>query len=901
MMDSGEPSKEVSADFRTAFSSGQSALVPEQTSDPPHLFHAPHISQKHDQQFEAGIDPQSLPKRPRGRPRSIIFNFFTREPGPDGCALVNTCVFCDFQSRDRSQNPTYLMRHVINSCRAPQDVITMLRAVRDAGAHTRTNEGKNCEQISDSLDPNNSAKNDRRNSSAGIAPGESLEITDRVECNAGGSFPFHRSPAFIIPSITCKEDRADRAGGHTGSPADVQSQPRHAETFYQSYHEPFSSSISVAPERELPGMVQKILHENLSDQQSKGRKRTFSQMDNRNVTLDGLVNAAELPKSPALQVSRASQPVQFGPSENLPSDHIRHPAAAPERREGRECRTQFYPNDESVVLEQQVPTPNSFDQEMTARKNLAAASQHSVDERTRSEQNRLIERFRHAEMVHEALTAASGSTLICLGSNLAKSSLVFRPESKALVEGNDVLNDEGRRAVLVAQVMQSGGYNGTCSALALNRDGRLFFLGVDNCFLSDQLKEFLSLCTGSHLANGSFTSIIFACNPGDPAIQAFREIESEFQVAAVVDVAHVSDEICRQMAQVSASVKNDVACTLMIARFLTTHDLLPESKDVRAIGVLPDAERFSAVAAAMSQLATQKESIVRLLLPFQDGSFLANLPHASVASSGSRKFARAVSSLLGSDAFVQSLHNSAKLLLPVARLVSLYDTLANSAGAHRKIHHVANDCDRAAHELSECQEPSAKAAIGALIGEQSSLVGPEVVAGNVATLASILDPSQVPPSVTALPSWKERRLHTAIHLICSRDGRPKTDLVWSQLQRFIFSREMMCSKEALLPDSILNVSPTQWWSRFGRTAAPELCDVALQVLSIPTTIGVVARKIAQVNEGLGSALSRQSFARDRVFCVWNERLSRMSESELLTSTSTLDVSFADILAESAQR
>lgn len=899
-MDPGEPSKGVSADFGKASPSGRPALVPEQTSNPRPIFHAPLVLQQHDQQLEAGIVPQSLFKRARGRPRSIIFNFFTREPSPDGCALVNTCVFCGFKSRDRSQNPTYLMRHVINSCRAPQDIIAMLRSARDAGSHTRTNEAKNREQISTSHEPDYPAGSDFRNSSPVLAPGEGLEITNRVERDLGGPFPFDRSPAFMTPAVTGGVGRADRAVGHSDSPAEVQLQPEHAETFYHTYHEPFSSSISVAPERELPGMVQNILHENLSDQQSKGRKRTSSQMDNKNIALDGLVSAVEQPISSALQVPRASHPVPFGSGGKLPSDRIRHPTPAPEHREGSECRTQSYPNDESI-LEPQDPTPSSVNRERNVRRNLAVASNHSVDEGTRSEQKRVIERFRYTEMVHEALSAASGSTLICLGSNSEKSHFVFHPGTKALAERNEVLNDEGSRAVLAAQVMQSGGYNGTCSALALNRDGRLFFLGVDDCFLSDQLKGFLSLCTGSHLASGSFTSIIFACNPGDPAIQAFREIESEFQVAAVVDVAHVSDEICRQMAQVSASVKKDVTCTLMIARFLTTHDLLPDSEDVRAIGVLPDAERFSAVAAAMSQLATQKESIVHLLLSFQDGSFLANLRQASVASSGSRKFARTVSSLLGSDAFVQSLHNSAKVLQPLARLVSLYDTRANGAVAHREIHHVASDCERAARELSESQEPSAEAAIAALLGEKMSPIGPEVVAGNVATLASFLDPSHVPPEATALPGWKERRMHTAIHLVCSRDGRPKTALVYSQLQRFIFAREGLCSKEALLPDSILNVSPTQWWSRFGRIAAPELCDVALQVLSTPTTIGVVAHKIAEVNGGLGSALSRQSFVRDRVFCVWNERLSRMSESELLTSISTPDVSFADILAETAQR
>lgn len=74
-------------------------------------------------------------KRKRGRPRSLVFNYFVRED-EDGMK-VNRCVFCGFRSRDKSQNPTYLARHCITACSAPRDVVELLQKSRLAASHHR--------------------------------------------------------------------------------------------------------------------------------------------------------------------------------------------------------------------------------------------------------------------------------------------------------------------------------------------------------------------------------------------------------------------------------------------------------------------------------------------------------------------------------------------------------------------------------------------------------------------------------------------------------------------------------------------------------------------------------------------------------------------------------------------
>lgn len=60
--------------------------------------------------------------RRRGRPRSPVFGYFHRLVDDKGVFQGNQCQFCPFVSRDRSENPTYLTRHLLRTCSAPQSV-----------------------------------------------------------------------------------------------------------------------------------------------------------------------------------------------------------------------------------------------------------------------------------------------------------------------------------------------------------------------------------------------------------------------------------------------------------------------------------------------------------------------------------------------------------------------------------------------------------------------------------------------------------------------------------------------------------------------------------------------------------------------------------------------------------
>lgn len=62
------------------------------------------------------------PAKRRGRPRSPVFSYFRRIVDEKGLFIGNECRFCTFVSRDRSENPTYLTRHILRTCSAPQNV-----------------------------------------------------------------------------------------------------------------------------------------------------------------------------------------------------------------------------------------------------------------------------------------------------------------------------------------------------------------------------------------------------------------------------------------------------------------------------------------------------------------------------------------------------------------------------------------------------------------------------------------------------------------------------------------------------------------------------------------------------------------------------------------------------------
>lgn len=65
--------------------------------------------------------PSPLAKR-RGRPRSPVFAYFRRIVDDKGDFVGNQCNFCSFLSKDRSENPTYLTRHLLRTCTAPQNI-----------------------------------------------------------------------------------------------------------------------------------------------------------------------------------------------------------------------------------------------------------------------------------------------------------------------------------------------------------------------------------------------------------------------------------------------------------------------------------------------------------------------------------------------------------------------------------------------------------------------------------------------------------------------------------------------------------------------------------------------------------------------------------------------------------
>eukprot|EP00178_Gracilaria_changii_P001258 TRINITY_DN1175_c0_g1_i1.p1 TRINITY_DN1175_c0_g1~~TRINITY_DN1175_c0_g1_i1.p1 ORF type:complete len:982 (-),score=176.23 TRINITY_DN1175_c0_g1_i1:2548-5289(-) len=77
------------------------------------------------------VAPTQTPRpkqRRRGRPRSPVFTYFRRLVDQNGLFVGNQCTFCSFVSRDRSENPTYLTRHIIRTCSAPQHVKDVLSA-----------------------------------------------------------------------------------------------------------------------------------------------------------------------------------------------------------------------------------------------------------------------------------------------------------------------------------------------------------------------------------------------------------------------------------------------------------------------------------------------------------------------------------------------------------------------------------------------------------------------------------------------------------------------------------------------------------------------------------------------------------------------------------------------------
>lgn len=95
-----------------------SQTLPLSPTPPPNLFEQPQ---------NPVLDNKPIRKR-RGRPRSPVFAYYRRLVDEHGNFLGNQCTFCPFVSRDRSENPTYLTRHIIRSCAAPDHIKSALAA-----------------------------------------------------------------------------------------------------------------------------------------------------------------------------------------------------------------------------------------------------------------------------------------------------------------------------------------------------------------------------------------------------------------------------------------------------------------------------------------------------------------------------------------------------------------------------------------------------------------------------------------------------------------------------------------------------------------------------------------------------------------------------------------------------
>jgi hypothetical protein len=149
-----------------------------------------------------------------------------------------------------------------------------------------------------------------------------------------------------------------------------------------------------------------------------------------------------------------------------------------------------------------------------------------------------------------------------------------------------------------------------------------------------------------------------------------------------------------------------------------------------------------------------------------------------------------------------------------------------------------------------------------------------------------------------MSTWREQRLYHAVHVACSSGGVEKVDAVWNQLLRFMYHKETTFSSEALSSAASMAATPALWWARFGRAAVPDLCHLAIKVLSIPASCGPVARHVASVTAAdtrlRGAAMRREPAKRDHIFCAWNAQLSKMRDEELMAVASPLDFSLADV-------
>jgi hypothetical protein len=869
-------------------------------------------------------------KRRRGRPRSIVFEYFQREKEDD--SFVNRCKFCSFVSRDRSFNATYLSRHTITACpAAPPDVVERLKQARSSASHGSKKQATVVSQAeihSSPLQLASAAEPDRNTplfstvESVGespvktpalpfvqASPVQRLSSPSRskwarsreapAEVSRSGTLPIPAPSVLLSNPFVVQTGTSDCVGRQSGNPAAATG----------SRHEQVGTGEQRRSYPSFPRGSRGIrLHESLQHLQDgvQSARQHSSDIQRRSESLTKRLHSQTLPhdafegttfqnvgKHPqrtlgaegTIAQGHERDAIEWSPSPwratpLVQSDEVTPGLPASRQRSNPQSvarsRLPFLPSlsdmepEKLRILSTPADVVTGYGQLSRAESLPEKRIQSHFPRRAEEERRRLVHRCTGA--VDTALSTAETSTLLCLG----KSS---RVPVDSIQTGTE-LDKLG---------LHAGSYDGVCSALAMDPNERLVFLGAEDCLLQVQVTSFLASCTGRHLSGGSFCAVLFACDPQDAAIAAFSEAQSQFRnVFFVVDVAHAADELCYRMAQESASAAQYTRYIHVIARFMATNDLLSDMESLEAVIHLPERTRFSAVVQAMLDIVAHKQTLLNALSHLQSASSSASDHGIAIF-----QFAGTLTGLLSSDAFIRSLYRTAKFLEPLYRLVALYDGCPRAP--KRGFHNVERDCISAARLLD--QSPSGEMQVTnhvaiarrtslSLLGDKSAAVQVGTVAGNAAILATHLDPQYSEPA-GAMGTVREHRLYNALHVACNGSGLSVDD-AWGQMQRFIYQKESMFSREALSAA----VAPPKWWARFGRASCPDLCRIALKILTIPASAGTTARHVAAVTAQdprlRGAAMRRDPATRDHVFCMWNARLSKMKDDALLTVGSPLD-------------
>lgn len=897
-------------------------------------------------QAEAGLEKETPSKRRRGRPRSIVFDYFKREQEEDG-TFVNRCIFCNFKSKDKSQNPTYLARHCLTSCQAPPEVIERLQQARSSASHgSRQPPSTSAPESQPLTFPYNPATDQHRGAPLSTRmdvfsdKGSAFDARSTALPSLQANLPFQSIPESSSQGRSIRRDEArgrapmmlpmpapsimlsdpfpiqtssdamvrqtlpsvgiartavpEAAGGQSreranvseGSGSGLQQSPqyqvssaymqgltpalRDIEQQRAQHHIMRSSSPQIPPSTSFEGTtdLRTVRPPHRSLQPKADSPFAYAQQDTlewspRPWSAKSAAQTGHAVPRPIGVRTRPSQTVEVPRLASLPTlSDLRH------SRLGADVDESAVGTPEQSQARLVQGMRETFEQPDSLRL--------KIDERLR-----LVQRCTAA--VDLALSNAETCTLICLGD-------LQRQQFNRVRDGPAQLNDDE----LEGLGLGAGSYDGVCTAMAIDSRERIVFLGAEDCLLHAQVATFVGSCTGRHLSGGSFSAILFACDPRDAVVAAFSEIQSQYRnVFLVLDVAHAADELCLRMANESVSAAKCTRQTYAIARFMATNDLLLDVKSLETVNLLPESERFSSVVQAMLEIVSHKQTLMTALQRLQSVSDSTSTYNVAMS-----RFAATLSDLLNSESFIRSLYKTAKFLEPLSRLVFLYD--GGSRTPARGFHNVERDCIEASRSLEQLPSREmqvtnhallTRMASSCLLGEKTATVVVGTVAGNAALLATHLDPQYFPPPEGVTGSVREQRLYHALHVACNGSGL-RVDETWAQMLRFLYHKETSFSNDALSAALTNIVTPLTWWARYGRAACPDLSQVALKILTIPASASKIPRQVAhstaQDTRLRGAAMRRDPTKRDHVFCMWNARLSKMSDETLLTVGSPLD-------------